>query len=204
MRPRQFTDDELLQTARRCFIEHGPAVSTSVIAGELGVSPAALFRRCKTKQALMLQALAPPCRPAWIARVEAGPDRRPVPEQLREVVEGIDSFFAQMLPAIAVLRAAGVEPEQMLRERELPPPVLAHRTLTGWFQRLHEQGRVHVPQPQSTAMAFLGAIHARHMLHHMLGEHGPRTEPDFLNNLVDVFWSGIADRPQHPESGATP
>lgn len=201
MRPRQFTDDELLETARRCFLEHGPGVSTSVIAGELGVSSAALFRRCGTKQALMLQALAPPARPAWISRVDAGPDERPVPEQLREVVEAIDAFFEQMLPAIAVLRAAGVEPEQMLREQELPPPVMAHRALTGWLTRLHDQGRAHVPQPQSTAMAFLGAIHARHMLRHVLGEHSPRTEPEFLHNLVDVFWSGIAGGSPHQAFG---
>ncbi|MCA9648573.1 MAG: TetR/AcrR family transcriptional regulator [Myxococcales bacterium] len=204
MRPRQFTDDELLETARRCFLEHGPGVATSVIAGELGVSQAALFRRCKTKQALMLQALAPPSRPPWLAGVEQGPDERPVPAQLREVLEGIDSFFERMLPAIAVLRAAGMEPEQMLRKHELPPPLLAHRTLTEWFRRLHEQGRAHVPQPQSTAMAFLGAIHARHMLRHMLGEHSPRTEPCFLDNLVDVFWSGIAGRASDPAAGDSP
>lgn len=194
MRPRQFTDDELLETARRCFLEHGPGVSTSVIANELGVTSAALFRRCGTKQALMLQALAPPGHPEWISRIEAGPDERPVPEQMREVLEAIDAFFEEMLPAIAVLRAAGMDPEQILCKRELPPPVLAHRALTAWFRRLHAQGRAHVPQPQSTAMGFLGAIQARHMLRHVLGEHAPRTEPDFLHTLVDVFWSGIADR----------
>ena len=38
-------------------------------------------------------------------------------------------------------------------------------------------------------MVFLGAIHARHMLCHVLGEHAPKTEPEFLQNLVDVFWA---------------
>ena len=53
MRPRQFSDDELLQTARRCFLEHGPGVSTGLIAEELGVSQAALFKRFKPIQAAM-------------------------------------------------------------------------------------------------------------------------------------------------------
>ena len=198
MRPRQFTDLELLQTARRCFLEHGPGVSTGVIAEELGVSQAALFKRFKTKEALMREALAPGDRPPWIDEVEAGPDARPVPVQLREVVERIDSYFAQMLPCIAVLRAAGLGPVDVLREREVPPPVLAHRALTGWFRRLHEQGRARIPQPQATAMAFLGAMHARHMLGHVLGAHAPTLEPDFPQVLVDLLWSGIA--PPSPEA----
>ncbi|MCX4247907.1 TetR/AcrR family transcriptional regulator [Paraliomyxa miuraensis] len=196
MRPRQFTDDELLQTARRCFLEHGPGVSTNAIAEELGVSQAALFKRFKTKQDLMVEALAPGAQPPWIAEVEAGPDDSPVPEQLHRVVKRIDAFFEQMLPGIAMLRAAGIEPEVMLRHHEVPPPVRAHRTLSAWLRRLHEQGRANVPHPQSTAMAFLGAIHARHMLCHMLREHAPKTEPEFLQNLVDVFWAGIAPAPQ--------
>lgn len=191
MRPRQFTDDEVLEIARRCFLAHGPRVPTAVIADELGVSQAALFKRFKTKQALMIRALAPVPRPAWIDQVEAGPDDRPVPEQLRVAVEGINEFFEQMLPCITVLRSAGIEPESLIRLSDLPPPTLAHRTLSAWFRRLHDAGRAHIPHPQSTAMAFLGAIHARHMLRHVLGEHAPQTEPDFLNNLVAVFWSGI-------------
>lgn len=192
MRPRQFSDLELLATARRCFLEHGPGVSTGLIAEELGVSQAALFKRFKTKQALMMEALAPGDRPPWIDEVEAGPDERPVPVQLREVVERIDSYLSQMLPCIAVLRAAGLGPADVLRDREVPPPVLAHRTLTGWFHRLHEQGRARIPQPQATAMAFLGALHARHMLGHVLGSHAPVLEPDFPQTLVDLLWSGIA------------
>ncbi len=192
MRPRQFSDDELLRTARRCFLEHGPGVSTGVIAEELGVSQAALFKRFKTKQALMLEALASGGEPPWIAEVEAGPDDRPVPEQLREVIEHIDAFFTQLLPCIAVLRAAGIDPTAMIQHREVPPPVLAHRTLSGWFRRLHEQGRARIPHPQSTAMAFLGALHARHMLGHVLGPHAPKLEPEFLQHLVDLLWVGIA------------
>lgn len=199
MRPRQFTDSELLETARRCFLEHGPSVSTTTIADELGVSQAALFKRFKTKQALMVEALAPGDRPPWIDEVEAGPDERSVPEQLRHVVERIDAFLAQMLPCIAVMRAAGLDPAEMIRGRELPPPVLAHRTLSGWFHRLHEQGRAHIPHPQSTAMAFLGALHARHMLGHVLGPHAPQIEPEFLQNLVDVFWAGITPRASAPD-----
>lgn len=200
MRPRQFSDEELLETARSCFLEHGPGISTSAIAERLGVSQAALFKRFKTKQELMVAALITNHRPDWVDRVEAGPDERPVPEQLREALEGIDRFFVQMLPCISMARAAGIEPEAIIRTHEVPPPVLAHRTLTAWFRRLHAVGRAVVPNPQSTAMAMLGAIHARHMLRHVLGEHAPQTEPEFLQNLVDVFWDGVAPKGDEPSA----
>ena len=203
MRPRQFSDDELLQTARRCFLEHGPGVSTGVIAEALGVSQGALFKRFKTKQALMVEALAPIERPAWIDEVEAGPDDRPVPEQLREVVEHIDAFFTQLLPCIAVLKAAGLGPTDAMREQQVPPPVLAHRALSGFFRRLHAQGRAQITNPQSTAMAFLGALHARHMLGHVLGPHAPKLEPDFPQSLVELLWAGISPSgPTAPEPTA--
>lgn len=199
MRPRQFTDEALLETARRCFLEQGPGVSTSVIAKELGVSQAALFKRFKTKQALMMAALAPPGIPAWVESVMAGPDERPVPEQLRSIVEGIDDFFAGMMPSLTVLHAAGFDPKCMMAEFEVPPPTAAHRALTAWLSALHESGRAYVPAPKSTAMTFLGTIHARHMLGHVLGEHAPQTEPEFLSNLVDLIWAGI-DPARSPSS----
>ncbi len=192
MRPRQFTDQDLLETARRCFLEHGPAVSTSVIAAQLGVSQAALFKRCGTKQELMLAALRPPDCPTWIEAVASGPDERPAVEQLRELVERIDRFFEQMMPAIHLLRAAGIDPMTVMQGFDVPPPTLAHRTLTAWFSRLHEQGRARIPHPQSAALAFLGAIHSRRMLQHLLGDHGPQTEPEYLDNVVDLFWNGIS------------
>ena len=37
-RPRQVSDEQILEAARSCFLEHGPAVSTTVIAKRLGIS----------------------------------------------------------------------------------------------------------------------------------------------------------------------
>ncbi|HIK90782.1 MAG TPA: TetR/AcrR family transcriptional regulator, partial [Planctomycetes bacterium] len=58
-RPRTISDDQILQTARECFLQHGPSVATDVIADQLGVSPQALFKRFHSKQDLMLAAIAP-------------------------------------------------------------------------------------------------------------------------------------------------
>lgn len=192
MRPRSFSDEELLEVARKMFLDSGPGVSTTRIAEALGVSQAALFKRFSTKKQLMFRALMPNGEPSWITRIAEGPDDRPVPEQLRELVSEMDLFFSLMMPALSCIRAAGLGPEEMLRScpGELPP-VLAHRALTGFFATLHEQGRANVPYPKAAATALFGAIHGRHSLNHMLGDRAPDIGEDYSDHMVELFWAGM-------------
>ena len=55
MRPRQFTDEDILTATQACILELGPSVSTTVIAGRVGMSQAALFKRFGTKEKLFLE-----------------------------------------------------------------------------------------------------------------------------------------------------
>lgn len=196
MRPRQFTDEQLLETARRCFLQHGPNVSTSTIASELGVSPAALFKRVGTKDALLRRALSDGMYPAWHDLATAGPDERPIPDQLRELAHSIDDFFRRLLPRLSVMKAAGLCPKDIFDQFDEPPPVVGHRALTGWFARLAEHGRARVPRPEATALAFLGSLQARHALRHAIGETYPDGGPFYLDVLVETFWAGIAPTPK--------
>src|SRR5690606_4529176 len=123
MRPRQFTDEELWAAARRCILEHGPAVSIATIAGELGVSSSALFHRVGSKAELLRRALQLDERLGWIARVEQGPDARPVQEQLAEHAHAIDEFLRQMMPTFVMLRASGMCPVEVLEPPDELPPV---------------------------------------------------------------------------------
>lgn len=192
MRPRSFSDEDLLKTARRIFLEDGPGVSTTKIAKALGVSQAALFKRFSTKKELMLQALAPTVLPKWIDRVQKGPDERPVAEQLREIVAEVDEFFGKVMPAFSCIRAAGIGPDSIMKSfKDNPPPVRAHRALTGFFTTLHEQGRANIPHPKAMATAFMGAIHTRHSLQHMLGDQAPDFGENYSDHMVELFWSGM-------------
>ena len=96
-RPSLHSDDELLDVARDTFLEHGPGVSTQVIAERAGVSQATLFKRFGSKDALLVRALRPPEHPPFIALLEAGPDKRPFAEQLLEVLGEMDRFFQRVL-----------------------------------------------------------------------------------------------------------
>jgi AcrR family transcriptional regulator len=203
-RPRTFTDDELLDTARRCFLEHGPAVSTSTIADALGVSQAAVFKRVATKQELMVRALTPRTMPSWIGKVLAGPDDRPVREQLRELAGDIDGFLTQLMPCISVLSSAGLRHEDMFAGFPVPPPVIAHRAFEAWFAALIESGRVRACAPAALATAFLGSMQGRRFMQHALGDRAPDSGPDYLDNLVELFWGGLdperADTSSNPTS----
>lgn len=191
MRPRQFTDEELYAVARRVFLEHGPGVSTAVIAAELGVSPPALFRRVGTKEELLFRAMTQGLPPPWIEKVAEGPDERPVREQLLDVAHEVDAFFTRMMPAFSTLRAAGICPEDMTKHFDVPPPVRAVRALTAWFRRLHEGGHVRARNPEAVAIAFLGTMHARSMFRHILGDVAPTGGPDYLQDVVDMLLQGI-------------
>ena len=192
MRPRSFSDEELLDTAKRMFLESGPGLSTSRIAEALGVSQAALFKRFSTKKELMFRALAPKVLPGWIERVAEGPDERPVPDQLRNIVQDMDDFFKSMMPALSVLKASGVALENMLKRFPGgPPPVRAHEALTAFFTTLHEQGRAHVPQPRATALVFMGAVSSRHNLCHMLGDQAPDIGENYSDHMVEFIWAGM-------------
>lgn len=199
MRPRQFTDEEMVQTARRCFLEHGPGVSTTTIAAELGVSSAALFRRVGNKRALMIRALAPPETPPFVATLARGPDERPVGEQLEAIALEIDAFFRELFPLIAVIRAAGLDPPALLEHMDEPPPAKAVRSLTAWFSALVEQGRIRNVVPASAAMSFIGGLQGRHFLRFACGASLPPPDPEFPRTHARIFFRGLV-----PESEANP
>jgi AcrR family transcriptional regulator len=201
MRPRQFSDEALMEVARRCFLEHGPNVSTKTIAAQLGVSPPALFRRVGSKGELMRRALAIPNPPAWVLRLEAGPTDAPVHDQLLSLGRDISAFFVKMMPAIATLRAAGISPTDVFRDVEVPPPIRAARAFAAWFQTLADQGRIEVADPEATGVAFLGALQSRHMAQHLLGNMYPDGGPHFVERTCDVFARGIAPRAGRKRKG---
>ena len=180
-----------METARRCFLEHGPNVSTATIAAELGVSPPALFRRVKTKEELLRRALTLPVYPPWIERLDRGPDDRPIAEQLRELLQEMDAFFNTMAPALATLRASGVCAAEMFANFEEPPPVRAVKALMAWFEAAAAPG-VQLDL-QATAIAFMGTMQARHMSRHLLGDAYPDGGPQYLETIVTIFARALTE-----------
>ncbi|HEX8438214.1 TetR/AcrR family transcriptional regulator [Archangium sp.] len=196
-RPRQVLDEEILEVARACFIEHGASVSTEAIATRLGVSGPALLKRFGSKRELLKAAFSvgqmSPAAHQWLQKAEAGPDARELLEQLLEMTRTIDSFFRKMVPAFAVLREAGLTPEELRGEGKEPPPVRAHNMMVGWFRRAQEQGRLRAGDPNVMASLFMAGLQHRYFLAHVTGQTVPPEEEDpWLERMVDIFWRGVA------------
>lgn len=193
-RPRQILDEDILEVARACFIEHGASVSTETIAARLGVSGPALLKRFGTKRELIKAAFLVGKFPPWLPLVEAGPEpTRELREQLLEVARVIDAFFRKMIPAIAVLREAGITPDEWKLNGKEAPPARTHEAMVGWFRRAQEQGRLREGDPSVMANLFMSAMQHRHFLAHVMGQTVPPQEEDpWFERMVDIFWNGVA------------
>ena len=192
-RPRQYSDEQILEAARDCFLEHGAAVSTTVIARRIGLSQAALFKRFGTKEELMMAALRP--GPEMVRELvhwlELGPDERPIPDQLLDLGQQVRRFFGRLLPRVALLRSAGHGPPECSKGRPLPPQVV-HAALAAWLAQAADQGRIQAGNERAAAYALLGALNLQAFLNYNSGaEHA---DPDGLElrALIQVLWRGLA------------
>ncbi len=192
-RPQLATDEQLLATAREAFLEHGPGVSTTTIAERAGVSQATLFKRFGTKEELMVAALLPMGKPAWLTDLEDGPDDRPLAVQLTEQAERVASFLGVLVPCMSVLRAAGIDHQQLFRSFDAPPPLMARAAITAWFRRAQARGLMDAAvDPQAASTAFLGSLQHRVFLEHLMGEAtAPAATPESIAALVDVLVRGL-------------
>jgi AcrR family transcriptional regulator len=200
-RPRQVLDEDILIAARACFIEHGASVSTETIAARLGVSGPALLKRFGSKRELLKAAFGVAKEPPWLRLLETGPDERELTVQIREVAQAIDAFFREMVPAFSVLREAGITPEEWRGESKVPPPARTYETVTGWFRRAQEQGRLRDADPSVMAGMFLAGLQYRYFLAHITNQPvPPEEEVPWMQRMVDIFWRGVAPE---PEAGAS-
>ena len=192
-RPRQVLDEDILTAARACFIEHGASVSTETIAGRLGVSGPALLKRFGSKRELLKAAFGVGAVPPWLDMLEGSPDERALPVQLLEIARAIDAFFREIVPAFAVLREAGITPEELRGGEAEPAPVRTHNAMARWFRSAQERGLVRAGDPHVMATLFLSGLQSRYFLAHMTNERVPSEEErPWLGNVVDTFWNGVA------------
>ena len=192
-RRKKITDEEMILGARKCFLEHGPQVSTTIIAKCVGVSQAAIFKRFSTKEKLLLAALAPPVEVEWTRILDDGPDERPFREQLTEVATILDDFENDIFPRIHLLRAAGFDFHKFFEGQKYPPPVQIIQALTSWFGRAQKKGLIRKVNNKSLAYVLLGSIQSRAFLQHIMDSPNLRiNNKTHVRNVVELVWQGIA------------
>lgn len=193
VRPRTVSDEQILETACRCFLEHGPSVSTETIASQLGVSAQALLKRFQTKRELLLASVLPPETAAWIPTVEAGPDERPVRIQLSEIIDQLAEYYVDIARRMSVLQFAGFGPADLHGRYQELPPLRNIRLVASWFERAAGLGLIRTTNYQVTAMTVLSALHGPAMLTGFLGKHPTgHTRAEYVDAVVDLILDGLS------------
>ncbi|MDI1451910.1 TetR/AcrR family transcriptional regulator [Polyangium sp. 6x1] len=193
-RPRNIPDTKILEEARACFLEHGAAVSTTLIAERLGISHGVLFQRFGTKEQLLRAALMPPSEPPWMARMRSGPDDRDARTQLHELAEEIFAYLQRIVPCLAVLRSAGMHVESAADRREDLPPVRARREMAAWFSRAIARGLLRSVPPEHAADVFLGSLQFRPFHQHLSNQGFDHAENRaYVAFAVDVICCTLAE-----------
>lgn len=192
-RPRNLNDEQILAEARKCFLEYGAGVSTTVIAERLGISHGVLFQRFGTKEHLLRSALLPQVELPWFAVARKGPDERGVREQLRELAGAILADFERIVPGLMMLRSAGIDPDWTNTCPEHVPPVLARRELAGWFGRAQSRGLLGPVKPEHAADLLLGALQIRPFHQHLLRQTAdPADVEPYLDFTVELICRSLA------------
>lgn len=152
-----------------------------------------IFNRFGSKEALMIAALAPPEEVPWVAALEAGPDDRPIREQLVEDGKVMSSYFENLQAGLAVLHAAGITRGKVLRGRKGgPPPAQAVHALAAWLRRPQSQGRVANCDAATLATTILGALHIWAFMARVSGKSmEPEVGERHVECFIDLLWNGI-------------
>lgn len=191
-RPRQISDELILKTARACFFEHGPAVSTDVIAKELGVSSQALFKRFSSKRDLMLAAVRPEAVAPWVALLTDGPDQRPFIDQLKEIVNELAIYFEEIARRMSLIRWSGIPMEEITGHYETPPPVVEINAMGDWLKQAHQMGLIRKVDFTAIAMSLLSSLHGPAFLEDMLGHHPTgHSRRQYVSRVVDLYSHGL-------------
>ncbi|MEW5854705.1 MAG: TetR/AcrR family transcriptional regulator [Myxococcota bacterium] len=203
-RPREVTDEQILKAARKCFLRDGAGATAATIAEELGVSHTTIFNRFGSKEALMIAALGPPEHVPWAARLSAGPDARPMLEQLTEVGRSIAEYFQDVGNAMSVLHAAGIGPEKVLANRDLHGRrTQAFTALAGWLRRAQEQRKLGNCDVDTLAATIISVMRNWTMTARMCGLAATRrANEDFVEGFFEMLWRGVAPPGRHPEKGS--
>jgi AcrR family transcriptional regulator len=184
-RPR-VSRENVLRAAREAFAERGYEGTTlASISARLGLSPAALLRHAPSKEALFTVAMQPASGPAglpldFLKRVDPSSDPRRV---LRRVAQAF-------IPFIETKLSEDIVHSLHIRERTVMPAQNV-ATLTDYFRRGTEAGRLKVRDPKTCAMAFLGSLQAYVFLHKVLRAFDPPFPMNrYVDGLIDIWTHG--------------
>lgn len=194
-RPRLISNDRLIETARTLFLERGAAMPTSVIAEELGISEATIYKRFGTKARLFSAAMGlPDCDfakawPSWAGRDTPA-------ENLAAMGRALIVHFRELLPRIMMICSnPAAEPWRALHQGETPPPVLLMRAIEGYVNAEVALGRVAPCDAETAGRMLLSAVHNFTFFEAVgLSSMVDRDADAMIDSITDTLWKGLQPR----------
>ncbi len=187
-RKKTLSDDELLNVARKVFVEVGFAASTKEIARLAGVSESLVFQRFATKEDLFFAAMIPPA--ANLSDLFHHPQLKGS-QLIEQVVLALTEYFRLTLPLVIPLMShpAFRFEEFAARNPESSLSTL-RKELVGFVIREQVKGTIGKVDPGAAALQLWAVAHSVAFLEH-LGAYGGRFQESFLRGAVDCMWHGL-------------
>ena len=167
-RPTIIRTEQIVETARLLFLEHGYTLSTASIARKLNISEGSIFKRFKTKDALFAAAMGVPSADftrQWVERAGSAPLHDVLQDMGREFVEHLRVAMPRL---IMLRRASCMDPMKMLKGNKGAPPVVVLDAMTDYLKREKALGRFQAEEPRIAARMLVGAL-ANFVLFEVLG-----------------------------------
>jgi hypothetical protein len=94
---------------------------------------------------------------------------------------------------MTVLRWSSIDPRDLMKGHDEPPPILDIRILAEWFERAAERGLIRRTDFKAVATMLLSALHGPAMLTDLLGYHPTgHSNAEYVSILVDTLLNGLA------------
>jgi AcrR family transcriptional regulator len=188
--------DQILDAAMQCFASSGfRGTTTREIAGQVGITEAALYRHFASKEALYAAIIArkieaPDLTAHLEAAAAAGDDRAVLGGLARTLIERVeaDPAFIRILLFTALEGHSLAEPffaARVLRMREF---------LTGYIARRIREGAFRALDPVIAARAFLGMVSDYMNVRVVFRQQAAYPQPtgEVVDTFVSIFLAGIA------------
>lgn len=186
-RPKEVSDDQIIEAARRMFLEHGAHTPMAIVANELGVSSTALHLRMGSKKSLLLKALCPTDPPVIEQLADSLDETRSVTKQLRDILLQLQTWTEAEIPATFTLYSIGLLPEPG-DEIENSQPARLRQALAGWLRKAARVRRMSCP-PRVAAEILFGVLEARALHSFITRRPNPvRESRAFMRELVATIF----------------
>ncbi len=205
-RPRQVTDEQILQVTRNCLKEFGSKVSVEAIAFELGVSAPALIKRFGTKRNLLRSSLADNLDMSSVTSlllIGADPEKDGL-TQLKDITRLLSAQMAQALPSVHMMMTSGLFDAPQAYRLEMPSFEELVGALGGWLQTGNALGLWRMEDTAHAAWILVGITHSCHLRHSDAPSAGDEARlAAQLDAMVETLWRGVRPSPQMARATAS-